>query len=144
MSESAPNSPRVSAIVPARDEEGVIAACVESLAQQAEIAEILVVNDQSSDRTAEFVRGLTSKFSQVRLLETAGPPPGWVGKNNAVWLGAQHATGDWLLFTDADAVHEKDSVTQALKLADPSHAALISFSPEQIMDTWYELSLIHI
>jgi len=142
MRESAPNSPQVSAIVPARDEEAVIAACVESLAQQPEIAEILVINDQSSDRTAEIVRGLIRQSPQVRLLETSGPPPGWVGKNNAVWLGAQQATGNWLLFTDADAVHEKDSAPHALQIADQSHAALVSFSPEQIMDTWYEKALI--
>src|SRR5271165_3333951 len=105
---------RVSAIVPARNEEAVIGACVESLAQQPEIVEILVVNDQSTDRTAEIVRGLILKCPQVRLLETTGLPPGWIGKNNAVWLGAQQAKGDWLLFTDADAMHEKDSVAKAL------------------------------
>jgi len=142
MTGSAPNSPRISAIVPARDEEAVIAACVESLAQQPEIAEILVVNDESSDRTAEIVRGLASKFPQVRLLESTELPPGWIGKNNAVWLGAQHARCDWLLFTDADAVHEKDSAAQALRIAVQSHAAMVSFSPEQEMDTWYEKALI--
>ncbi len=142
MTNSAPNSPRISAIVPARNEEAVIAACVESLAHQPEIAEILVVNDQSSDRTAEIVRALTPKYPHLRLLETTGLPSGWVGKNNAVWLGAQHATGDWLLFTDADAVHEKNSVLQALQIAAKSNAALVSFSPEQIMGTWYEKALI--
>jgi glycosyltransferase involved in cell wall biosynthesis len=142
MTESAPISPRISAIVPARDEEAVIASCVESLAQQPEFAEILVVNDQSSDRTAEIVRTLIPQYPQVHLLETAGLPPGWVGKNNAVWLGAQRATGDWLLFTDADALHEKDSAAQALKIAAQSQAALVSFSPEQIMNTWYEKALI--
>lgn len=142
MTESALNSLRVSAIVPARDEEAVIAACVRSLAQQPEIAEILVINDQSSDRTAEIVSGLIPQFPQVRLLESSGPPPGWVGKNNAVWLGAQQATGDWLLFTDADAVHEKDSVAHALQIAAESRAAMVSFSPEQIMEAWYEKALI--
>jgi len=142
MTGSTPNSPRISAIVPARDEEAVIAACVESLALQPEIAEILVVNDQSSDQTAAIVRALIAKYPQVRLLETTGLPSGWVGKNNAVWLGAQHATGDWLLFTDADAVHGKDSVAQALQIAAQSHAAMVSFSPEQLMDTWYEKALI--
>ena len=142
MTSAPTNSPRISAIVPARNEEAVIAACVESLAQQIEIAEILVVNDQSTDRTAAIVRGLISKLPQVRLLETTGPPPGWVGKNNAVWLAAQQAKGDWLLFTDADAVHEKDSAAMALQIAAQSNAALVSFSPEQLMETWYEKSLI--
>jgi glycosyltransferase involved in cell wall biosynthesis len=142
MGPSLPNSPRISAIVPARNEEAVIAACVESLAQQIEIAEILVVNDQSTDRTAEIVRELIPKFPQLRLLETTGLPPGWIGKSYAVWLGAQQATGDWLLFTDADAVHEKDSAAKALQIAAQSNAALVSFSPEQLMDTWYEKALI--
>ena len=136
------NSPRISAIVPARNEEAVIAACVESLAQQIEIAEILVVNDQSTDRTAEIVRRLIPKFPQVRLLETTGPPSGWIGKNYAVWLAAQQAKGDWLLFSDADAVHEKDSAAKALQIAAQSNAALVSFSPEQLMHTWYEKALI--
>jgi len=142
MTPSLPHSPRISAIVPARNEEAVIAACVESLAQQSEIAEILVVNDQSTDRTAEIVRGLIPEFPRVRLLETTGPPPGWIGKNNAVWLGAQQAKGDWLLFTDADAVHEKGSVAKAFQIAAQSNAVLVSFSPEQLMYTWYEKALI--
>ncbi|MFI5098090.1 MAG: glycosyltransferase [Candidatus Acidiferrales bacterium] len=136
------SSPRISAIVPARNEEAVIAACVESLAQQIEIAEILVVNDQSTDRTAEIIRGLIPKFPQVRLLEISGLPTGWTGKNNAVWLAAQRAKGDWLLFTDADAVHEKDSAAKALQIAAQSNAALVSFSPEQLMGAWYEKALI--
>ncbi len=68
------DSARLSAIVPARNEEAVIAACVESLAQQPEIGEILVVNDQSTDRTAEIVRGLAPKWPQVRMLETTVLP----------------------------------------------------------------------
>ena len=142
MPPSLSNSPRISAIVPARDEEEVIAACVESLAEQNEIAEILVVNDQSTDRTAEIVRGLIPKYPQLRLLESPVPPPGWVGKNNAVWLGAQQAQGDWFLFTDADAVHERDSAAKALQIAAQSNAALVSFSPEQLMRSWYEKALI--
>jgi glycosyltransferase involved in cell wall biosynthesis len=142
MTSAQTNSPRISAIVPARNEEAVIAACIESLAQQIEIAEILVVNDQSIDRTAEIVRTLIPKFPQVRLLETTGPPPGWIGKNYAVWLAAQQAKGDWLLFTDADAVHQKDSAAKALQIAAQSNAALVSFSPEQLMHTWYEKAMI--
>ena len=142
MTSAQTNSPRISAIVPARNEEAVIAACVESLAQQMEIAEILVVNDQSTDRTADIVRKLIPKYPQLRLLETTGPPPGWIGKNHAVWLAAQQAAGDWLLFTDADAVHEKNSAAQALQIAAQSNAALVSFSPEQLMGTWYEKAVI--
>jgi glycosyltransferase involved in cell wall biosynthesis len=142
MSQSSTNSGRVSAIVPARDEEAVIAACVESLAVQEEIVEILVIDDQSSDSTAEIVRALAANYSNVRLLKAAELPAGWVGKNHAVWIGAKEALGEWLLFTDADAVHAADSAAKALMIAAENDAAMVSFSPEQVMETWYEKAVI--
>jgi glycosyltransferase involved in cell wall biosynthesis len=142
MAELSQSHGRVSAIIPARNEEAMIAACVESLAVQPEIAEILVVDDESKDRTAEIVRELMQQYPRVRLLETGGLPEGWVGKNNAVWRGAREATGEWLLFTDADAVHEPNSATQALATASQNNAAMVSYSPEQVMVKWYEKALI--
>jgi Glycosyl transferase family 2 len=142
MASSSSNTPRVSAIVPARNEESVIAVCAESLTRQTEILEVLVVDDQSSDRTSEIVRGLMQKFVQLRLLETTELPAGWVGKNYAVWLGAREATGEWLLFTDADAIHAADSAKRAVEIARERDAVMVSFSPEQVMETWYEKSLI--
>jgi len=132
----------VIAIVPARNEEAVIAACVRSLAVQEEITEVLVIDDQSTDHTAEIARGLAGEFPKVRLLEAAELPAGWVGKNNAVWVGAKEARGEWLLFTDADAVHEKDSAAKALAIAEQQNAVMVSFSPEQVMETWYEKAVI--
>lgn len=133
---------RVSAIIPARNEETVIAACVESLAGQAEIGEILVVNDQSTDGTDSVIQGLMQKIPNLRLLQTNGLPEGWVGKNYALSVGVRHAKGTWLLFTDADAVHAPDSAVQALQIAQEYNAVLVSFSPEQITETWYEKALI--
>jgi len=132
----------ISAIVPARDEEPSIAACIKSLARQPEIREILVVNDQSTDKTAEIVRGLMTSIPNLRLLETQGVPAGWVGKNHAVALGAKVAMNPWLLFTDADAEHEPGAAAKALQIAQESGAALVSFSPEQVMEKWYEKALI--
>ncbi len=128
--------------MPARNEEEVIAACIESLAAQPEIGEILVVNDQSTDKTAEIVRGLTAKVPGLRLLETREVPSGWVGKNNAVFLGAKEAKSPWLLFTDADAELLPGAAARALQIAQEKSAALVSFSPEQITQTWYEKALI--
>lgn len=132
----------ISAIVPARNEEPTIATCIESLARQPEIAEILVINDQSTDKTAEIVRSLMVTIPNLRLLETNGVPPGWVGKNNAVALGAREAAQPWLLFTDADAEHQPGSAASALQSAEKTGAAVISYSPEQITETWYEKALI--
>jgi len=134
--------PPITAIVPARNEEAAISACVEGLAQQPEIAEIIVVNDQSTDKTAEIVRGLMAKLPRLRLLETHEVPAGWVGKNNAVALGARQAKSPWLLFTDADAELQPGAAARALQVAQENDAALVSFSPEQIVASWYERTLI--
>jgi glycosyltransferase involved in cell wall biosynthesis len=133
---------RITAIVPARNEEQVIATCVRALAQQAEITQIVVVNDQSTDHTAKIIRALMAEISQLSLLETHEIPPGWVGKNYAVWLAAQDATTPWLLFTDADAEVLPGAAARALPTAEETGAALVSFSPEQVTESWYEKSLI--
>jgi len=132
----------VSAIVPARNEQAVVAACIESLAAQPEIAEIIAVNDQSSDRTSEILCELVAKHPQLRVLDAPPPPPGWVGKNHAVALGAERAACPWLLFTDADAVVLDGAAAKALALGEEHDAALISFSPQQDLQTWYEKTLI--
>ncbi len=112
-----PNAPTISAIVPARNEEPNIANCVRSVALQPEVLEILVINDQSTDHTAEIVRNLAKEIPILRFLETSDLPAGWVGKNNAVWLGAQQAKGKWLLFTDADATLAAGATAKAFQLA---------------------------
>jgi len=132
----------ISAIVPARNEEENIARCVESLAAQPEIDEIIVVNDQSTDRTADILAELASRIPRLRVLESRELPEGWVGKNYALSLGAAEARGEWLLFTDADAVHLPGSAACALDVAAETGAALVSFSPEQRTEKWWERALI--
>ncbi|HLJ24316.1 MAG TPA: glycosyltransferase family 2 protein [Candidatus Acidoferrales bacterium] len=132
----------MSAIVPARNEEATIAAAVESLAAQPEITEIIVIDDQSTDGTAALLRQLASRYAQLRILQTEELPAGWVGKNYAVSLGAAQATGDWLLFTDADGVHMPGSTARALADAAQTGAGLVSYSPEQEARTWWEKAMI--
>ncbi len=132
----------VSAIVPARNEEATIAAAVESLAAQPEISEIIVIDDQSTDGTAAILQQLSSRYLQLRVLQTEELPDGWVGKNYAVSLGAAQAKGDWLLFTDADGVHLPGSTARALADAAETGAGLVSYSPEQEALSWWEKALI--
>lgn len=139
---AAPASVTVSAIVPARNEEATIARAVASLAAQPEIVEIVVVNDESTDGTAAVLARLADEESKLHVYDAGPLPPGWVGKNHAAWEGAQHATGRWLLFTDADAVHLPGSTARALADADATGASIISYSPEQEMHTWWERALI--
>ena len=119
--------PSISAIVPARNEERVIADCVAALVLQPEIHEIIVVNDGSVDRTAEIVRGLMHAWPRLRLLNVEEPPPGWLGKNNAAWHGAKATKSRWLLFTDADAELQPGAAKRALEIARESEAVLVSF-----------------
>src|SRR5580704_15474135 len=133
----------VSAIIPARNEEASIARAVESVATQAEVGEIIVVDDQSTDRTAAILAELASRIFKLRILNTGGVlPPGWAGKNYAVSIGAAVARGDWLLFTDADTYHLHGSTRRALCDAVDHDAVLVSYSPEQEMDSFWERALI--
>lgn len=132
----------VSVIIPARNEQDTIASAVRSLANQPEIAEIIVVNDQSTDDTAAELAQLQREVPRLRVLETQMLPAGWVGKNYAVSLGAAQAKSPWLLFTDADAVHAPGSTAAALADAAATGARLVSYSPEQVTRTWWERALI--
>ncbi len=95
-------------IVPARNEEECLGACLQSLVAQSDEVfklgrdwDLIVVDDQSTDRTAEIARG----FAGVTVMQAGKLEKGWTGKNNAIWTAARKARGRWLLFTDADTVH---------------------------------------
>jgi glycosyltransferase involved in cell wall biosynthesis len=132
----------VSAIIPARNEEASIARAVESVAMQFEVGEVIVVNDQSTDSTGAILAELTTRIPKLRVLEAGPLPAGWVGKNHAASVGAAAAQGDWLLFTDADTYHYFGSTRRALSDAVDHDAVLVSYSPEQEMETWWERALI--
>jgi chlorobactene glucosyltransferase len=132
----------VSAIIPARNEEATIARAVESVAAQAEVGEVIVVNDQSTDRTGAILAELAARIPKLKVLHTGDLPSGWVGKNYAVSIGAAAAQGDWLLFTDADTYHFLGSTRRALTDAVEHDAVLVSYSPEQEMETFWERVLI--
>jgi glycosyltransferase involved in cell wall biosynthesis len=129
----------VSVIIPARNEELSLGNCLESLvAQVGATFEIIVVDDHSTDRTRDIASSFSSE--KVRVIEAGPLPAGCTGKNNAVTAGAKVARGDWLLFTDADTVHLPGSLARSLEEANRHHAAMLSYSPEQIVDSFWEKS----
>jgi glycosyltransferase involved in cell wall biosynthesis len=131
--------PSVSVIVPARNEEASLGACLRSLASQAGIAfEILVIDDGSTDNT----RAIAQSFAAVRLVDPSPLPQGWTGKNNAVSAGAREAQGYWLLFTDADTVHRPGSLARAVAEASQQKADLLSYSPEQEVHGFWERAVM--
>lgn len=132
----------VSAIIPARNEEASIARTVESVTAQLEVDEVIVVDDGSTDATPRILSELAMRVAKLKVIAAGSLPDGWVGKNHAAWVGAAASKGDWLLFTDADTFHLPGAMRRALADAVEHDAALVSYSPEQEMETWWERALI--
>ena len=138
-SEFVAKRPLVSVVVPARNEEICLGRCLRSLvAQQAVAFEIIVVDDESTDRTREIAQS----FPGVRIVDAGPVPPGWTGKNNAVWAGTKQARGTWLLFTDADTVHLPGSLARSVAEAQQHGAALLSYSPQQEVRGFWEKAVM--
>ena len=141
MTATEPVAPTVSVIIPARNEEGCLGDCLQSLVAQSGVQfEIIVVDDHSTDRTREIAQSFP--HDKVRVIDAGPLPQGWTGKNNAVICGAQQARGPWLLFTDADTVHLPGSLARALVEARDNSAELLSYSPEQIAVTFWEMAVL--
>ena len=112
------------------------------MAAQPEVGEVIVVDDGSTDGTAAILKDLASRLPKLSVLPAGELPAGWVGKNHAAAVGAAAAKGDWLLFTDADTFHLPGAMRRALTDAVEHDAAMVSYSPEQEMETWWERALI--
>jgi glycosyltransferase involved in cell wall biosynthesis len=126
----------LSVIIPARNEEDCVGDCLCSLLRQQEQGwelgsdwEILLVNDSSTDGT----RTIAESFAGVRVLDAGAPPRDWTGKANAAWTGAQVSRGEWLLFTDADTLHEPGSAQRAIAEAERHGVGMLSYSPRQLV-----------
>jgi chlorobactene glucosyltransferase len=128
--------PRISIVVPARNEARQIEQCVGSLlAQDYPKLDVIVVDDRSEDATASIVSQIAAEDSRVRLIAGELLPPDWVGKPWALDQGARRATGDWLLFTDADTIHEPGALSAAIGYARAHNLDVLSVLTQQIMRT---------
>jgi glycosyltransferase involved in cell wall biosynthesis len=136
-------------IVPARNEQDCLGECLRSLVNQSEEIfelgkdwEIVVVDDHSTDRTpqiaGEFARGNTG----VSVLQAGKLEKGWTGKANAIWTAARKARGRWLLFTDADTIHEPGDLRRAIHEASRHKVGMLSYSPRQIVAGLAQRSLM--
>ena len=133
---------RISVIVPARNEEANIGACVQSLLAQGEGIEIVVADDGSEDGTAAVVRALASEAANVKLVSVPPLPAGWIGKNHALHCAVPHTQGEWLLFTDADTRHAEGALRGMVEWAEKARLDLVSCSPAQETRTWWEKAVI--
>src|SRR6202051_3212845 len=145
----ADGNPRVSIIVPARDEEEMIEQALNTLlALDYDNYEVIAVNDRSTDSTGAIMEQIekTPHFSQrtremghpnssplLRVVHHRELPAGCLGKTHAMWTAANQATGDWLLFTDADVLFKPDSLRRALAYAESVPADHVVLFPQMIM-----------
>lgn len=138
-SHHANSAPLVSLLVPARNEAGNITQVVQSLrAQTYPNFEILILDDNSADATAQLAQTAANGDPRVQILSGAPLPAGWGGKNWACHQLAQHAQGDWLIFTDADVRWQPCALQSVLNLAQHERADLLTVWPTQITVTWAE------
>ena len=125
--------PLVSVIIPARDEEKNIGRCLKSLlSQEYPRYEVIVLDDNSSDATADIVSGMAAGDGRLQLLRGGPLPPGWAGKPYACYQAAKAARGSWLLFVDADTISTPDMLKRVIAEAVSRKAALVSGFPRQI------------
>jgi glycosyltransferase involved in cell wall biosynthesis len=124
--EAKSSSPRVSIIVPARNEEGTIAGVLGALlALDYPNYEVVAVDDRSTDETGarmEEAAAAASALGRLKILHITELPPRWLGKTHAMWRAGLEATGDWLLFTDADVFFRPDTLRRTLAYAESEKA----------------------
>ena len=129
-------APLISVLIPARNEEENIETCLKSLQKQDyPNFEILVLDDNSEDRTAELVEGMAAKDNRIRLIRGESLPEGWAGKPFACYQLAEKAKGSWLLFIDADTTHAPHMLRSTLALALELKPSLLSGFPRQMAES---------
>jgi len=133
------NPPLVSVIVPARNEAHNITRCVKSiLATTYPNLELIVVDDSSTDGTAQLARDAAERDPRARFIVSPPLPDGWFGKQWACVTGAKVARGSVLQFTDADTVHAPDLVTRSMSAMRRSRAQLFSVAGRQELGGFWE------
>jgi len=141
-------NPRVSIIVPARNEEEDIKQCLELLLElDYDNYEVIAVDDRSTDRTGEIMEEVSRSQNphplakgarrmghpRLHVIHHRELPPGWLGKTHAMWTATNEADGEWLLFTDADVLFKPDSLRRAMAYAEAERADHVVVFPQMIM-----------
>lgn len=125
------NAEKVSIIIAGRNEEKVIERCLYSLSSITyPNIEFIIVNDRSTDATGTILDTIAKTDSRIKPIHITSLPDGWLGKVNALSVGVQHATGDWLLFSDADIHFEPDSILSAITYAQANELDHLALLPD--------------
>ncbi len=141
--------PSLTLIVPARNEAENIAATLHSLlASEGVVLQIIAVDDRSTDQTGAIMESVAASWAEsdagktLEIVHVAELPAGWLGKTHAMALGAQRATGEWLLFTDGDVLFRRDTLRRALEYAVYSTADHMVLLPTILLPSWGERMMV--
>jgi cellulose synthase/poly-beta-1,6-N-acetylglucosamine synthase-like glycosyltransferase len=136
-------NPKVSIILPARNEEEFISKCLDSLtSQDYENYEIIVIDDSSEDSTGKIISEYAKNNPKVIPVSARPKPEGWMGKNWACMEGYKKASGELLLFTDADTKHAKNVITLAVSHLNSFNLDALSAIPKMLtFDFWTNITL---
>jgi GT2 family glycosyltransferase len=134
----------VTVVVPMRNEQDNVGPCLAAIRNQSyENLEVVVVDDGSTDDTAERLAELRRDWPSLRVVSiTEAPPPGWAGKTHAAHRGAQEARGEWLLFIDADVVLGEEAVATAVGTAQHNDWPVLSLNGHLVHRTFWDLTLL--
>lgn len=134
----APDPRPVSIIVAARNEQRNIREALQSLLQLSyPDYELIVVDDRSEDETGRILDDMADTYSRLKVIHVDVLPPGWLGKNYALWVGSRRASGELLLFTDADIVMEPTVVTRAVAFLEQNRLDHLAATPSMRMPTTF-------
>lgn len=143
-----PKSPFVTIFVPAKNEENNILKCVQSLqAQNYPAYEIIVINDNSVDKTEDILKDLgaveltsvaPTKDLKLKYINAEPVREGWTGKNSALDQAIAYASGDWFLFTDADTYHEPECLSSCVDHIQRNSLSLLTLSPRCLTGGFWE------
>ena len=129
--------PRVSLIVPARNEEQTLGPAIRSRLEDGYPAlEVVLIDDRSTDGTGAVVDAIAAADARVRALHLTSLPPGWLGKLHAMNEGLRLATGEWVLFSDADVHLAPGTLERAVRLAEAQRLDHLSILPQLRPATW--------
>ena len=137
------NSPKVSIILPARNEERFIEKCIRSLLEQDyKNYEIVAIDDRSDDNTGNIIKKISKENSKVVYVLADPKPENWTGKNWACVEGFRKATGELLLFTDADTSHTRKTISLAVDHLISEELDALTVIPKMLcLDWWTKITL---
>ncbi len=135
--------PTLSIIVPACEEESTLEPAMRSLlALDYPGLEIIAINDRSTDATGEILDRIAASHPRLRVVHLTELPPGWLGKNHALHVGAALASGEWLLFTDADVEYQPEAMRRALAVTVAARCDHMVALPAMVMHGFWERAFV--